>query len=548
MMLMAVLGLTAQAGTIEFGTLNLENSVQYTDPFDGGDFTVTFAGGANDGKYYTTGSGIRVYGNGTMTIAAKSGIISKIEVTYDGTNKPTDGTVVDGGSYDAETGVWTGSAATVVFTRPSGSGHWRVQKITVTVGEGGEPQTPTFNGWKADGETSVEAGAVYVDNDLMKVSTVYASTLKGSAVTIAGVEFSHYIQVRVDAAPTASNVNGTNKDGSTPIVIAAKKNVDVVFYYRRQAASNDFVSNDGKDMKVVDQADPATALEGTLTVDSKTDDEAYGYVTKAYSLEAGKTYTVWGRGTTISFYAFTFKEGAPSVSYADKTIAEINELTEDMNNVNLKLTNAQVVYVDGKNAYVREGDKAIMFYGSAIDLGFKAGNVLNGAIKVNYDNYYGIHEVKTISGVTTVDGLTITDGDVPQPTPATVADVLGMKHIADYIVLKGVEIVAEGSNIYAQDGDQKVQLYKGLASDDATKALAGNGKKYDIEALFNNIYKNAAEVQPVKMTEVTGDVVGVSSVKASAAVSGAAYNLSGQKVGQGYKGIVVKNGKKVLVK
>ncbi|MBQ6063064.1 MAG: Ig-like domain-containing protein [Prevotella sp.] len=125
------------AGSITFGELGLENSVQYADPFDGGDFTVTFAGGANDGKYYTTGAGIRVYGNGTMTITAKAGTITEITITYNSSYKPaaTDN-VVTIGTYNAETGVWTGSANEVVFTRPSGSGHWRVQKIEVTVAGG----------------------------------------------------------------------------------------------------------------------------------------------------------------------------------------------------------------------------------------------------------------------------------------------------------------------------------------------------------------------------------------------------------------------------
>ncbi|MBQ2524806.1 MAG: Ig-like domain-containing protein, partial [Prevotella sp.] len=129
------------AGTIVFGDLELENGVQYTDPFDGGDFTVTFAGGGNDGKYYTTGSGIRVYGDGTMTIAAKSGTLTSITVTFSGTYKPESGDVVDTGSYDAETGVWEGSASQVTFTRPSGSGHWRVQQVEATVSGGVTKQT-----------------------------------------------------------------------------------------------------------------------------------------------------------------------------------------------------------------------------------------------------------------------------------------------------------------------------------------------------------------------------------------------------------------------
>lgn len=132
------------AGTIDFSTLGLENGVQYTTPFDGSDFTVTFGGGANDGKYYTTGTAIRVYGGGTMTIAAKSGNLTKLVITFDGSNKPADGTVVDGGTYDAETGTWTGSASSVVFTRPSGSGHWRVQKVEATVGGGSTKKVTTI--------------------------------------------------------------------------------------------------------------------------------------------------------------------------------------------------------------------------------------------------------------------------------------------------------------------------------------------------------------------------------------------------------------------
>lgn len=156
LLIMLFMGISMNAGTIVFGDLGLENGVQYSDPFDGGDFTVTFAGGGNDGKYYTTGSAIRVYGGGTMTIATKDNTkpITEIVVTYDGNNKPTNGDVVNVGTYTASTGTWVGSANSVVFTRPSGSGHWRVQKIEVTVGGEAPPvletvETPVF---------SVEAG------------------------------------------------------------------------------------------------------------------------------------------------------------------------------------------------------------------------------------------------------------------------------------------------------------------------------------------------------------------------------------------------------
>lgn len=116
--------------TITFADLNLENGVQYSDPFDGGNFTITFAGGGNDGKYYTTGSGIRTYGGGTITIASDYEIAS-IKFTWDGNNAPT-ADVANPTGYSTTTKTWTGSANSVVLTRPSGSGHWRLQAVTVT--------------------------------------------------------------------------------------------------------------------------------------------------------------------------------------------------------------------------------------------------------------------------------------------------------------------------------------------------------------------------------------------------------------------------------
>lgn len=173
------------AGSITFGELGLENSVQYTDPFDGGDFTVTFAGGGNDGKYYTTGAGIRVYGGGTMTIAAKSGTITSITVTYDGGNKPTSGDVVDTGTYNAETGVWTGSANEVTFTRPSGSGHWRVQQVEATVSGGVTKQTANVT----IDATTIEIGEdanVNTDGPALTLTSSDEDIVSVNGVTITG--------------------------------------------------------------------------------------------------------------------------------------------------------------------------------------------------------------------------------------------------------------------------------------------------------------------------------------------------------------------------
>ncbi|MBP3733175.1 MAG: endonuclease [Bacilli bacterium] len=118
--------------SLTFSSLGLENSVQYSDPFEIDDgITITFAGGSNDGRYYDGGTGIRTYANGTITINS-SKTLSRVVLTWDGSNKPASSDSVNVGIYNTSTGVWTGYANTIIFTRPSGSGHWRLQSVQVT--------------------------------------------------------------------------------------------------------------------------------------------------------------------------------------------------------------------------------------------------------------------------------------------------------------------------------------------------------------------------------------------------------------------------------
>lgn len=127
-------GTGSSTDSITFGLLGLENAVQYSDPFEIADgVTIRFDGGANDGKYYNTGSGIRTYGNGSIIIECEAGI-TQIVFSWDSPsdNKPDSDDVVNTGSYNHSTYTWTGSASNVTLTRPSGSGHWRLKGVTVT--------------------------------------------------------------------------------------------------------------------------------------------------------------------------------------------------------------------------------------------------------------------------------------------------------------------------------------------------------------------------------------------------------------------------------
>ncbi len=171
--------------------------------------------------------------------------------------------------------------------------------------------------WTPGGATPA-AGTAIIDDDLMTVSTVFEGTNgtnlnendEAAPVTFAGKTFKTYMQIRVAAAPTAAVPTGTEQAGSTPLVIVAKKNVDLTYFYRRQAVTDaGFTDNDGKDMKIVDQASPAAAIAGSAFVAEETSDPAYAYTYKTVSLTAGKTYTMWARGTTGRLYGISYVEG-----------------------------------------------------------------------------------------------------------------------------------------------------------------------------------------------------------------------------------------------
>lgn len=133
--------------TINFSEKGLENSVQYLDPFTiDANTTITFAGGGNDGKYYNTGTGIRTYGDGTITVECTNGTISEISFTWSGTSYKPAADVATPAGYSTSTDKWTGSASSVTLTRPSGSGNWRLQEVTVTYETAGGGENPGEGG------------------------------------------------------------------------------------------------------------------------------------------------------------------------------------------------------------------------------------------------------------------------------------------------------------------------------------------------------------------------------------------------------------------
>ena len=280
---------------------------------------------------------------------------------------------------------------------------------------------------------------------------------------------------------------------------------------------------------------------GTLTAGKWKGDANKVVVTIAGNTQI-KSLTVTLAGTVI-----TYKD-VPSIKDL------LTNYTSATTNLNLKLTNAKVIYVNvyekTTNTYVREGDAAIELRTLGFDM--PVNSTISGTVKVDYAVNNGVPYLKA-NDATNDESLTIQEStEEAQPIVATVADIVAKKYINDLVIIKDVKFTKESvtsgtstrTNYYINDGDQKVQLYdKFKVSDLATLT---DGETYTVQGLFGAMYNNVPEIL---MTKKVAETTGISNITTDATLENApAFNLAGQKVGKAYKGVVIKAGKKFVQK
>ena len=276
--------------------------------------------------------------------------------------------------------------------------------------------------------------------------------------------------------------------------------------------------------------------------------------TNLWTGDANKVVFTIGKSTTIKTITVTL--AGTVITYTDVPSVKdlLTNYTKDTPNLNLKLTNAKVIYVNEfkgtVNTYVREGDAAIELRTLGFDM--PVNSTISGTVKVDYAVNNGVPYLKA-NDATNDESLTIQEStEEAQPIVATVADIVAKKYINDLVIIKDVKFTKESvtsgtstrTNYYINDGDQKVQLYdKFKVSDLATLT---DGETYTVQGLFGQIYKDVPEIL---MTKKVAETTGINNITTDATLENApAFNLAGQKVGKAYKGVVIKAGKKFVQK
>lgn len=282
------------------------------------------------------------------------------------------------------------------------------------------------------------------------------------------------------------------------------------------------------------------ADNGTLTnKGAQTGDANKVVVTIAGNTQI-KSISVLLKGSTVSY---------TEVSSVKDLLANYTKATS---NLNLKLTNAKVLYVNEYNGtvntYVREGDAAIEL--RTLGFNMPVNSVINGTVKVDLAFSYGVPYLEANVG-TDDENLDIKESpEVAEPVVATVADILANKYLNDLVTIKDFTFskdkYAEGKfNYYANDGESKIMLYDKFNKVGGVADLT-DGEKYTVVGLFGAIFKNTPEILPTKSIAETSGINNISADDAT--LNAPAYNLAGQKVSESYKGVVIKAGKKFVQK
>ena len=130
-------------------------------------------------------------------------------------------------------------------------------------------------------------------------------------------------------------------------------------------------------------------------------------------------------------------------------IAAFKEFGSGTANITLTLTNAQVLYVSGKDMYVQDASGAINFYDLGLD--FEAGDVIGGTIKGTYTYYNGMPELTAMSANT----LEKTE------TTNVVPIEINAEEISDYscqlVTIKNQTVSTSNNRFYVGNGN--IQLY-----------------------------------------------------------------------------------------
>ncbi|MCR5131587.1 MAG: M6 family metalloprotease domain-containing protein [Prevotella sp.] len=231
------------------------------------------------------------------------------------------------------------------------------------------------------------------------------------------------------------------------------------------------------------------------------------------------------------------------------SVRALEEQTEGYVN----LTDAQVLYVDDGDIYLRDASAAIVLRGTNIEA--KQNDILNGTLygcftKVNRMPYFN-----AVENITTTEEVKITIGSEVEPRHVKFGELTEADY-ADMLSVDTVQLVYENKSIFAIESDNKARLFNNFAIKNIKAPNTVDNKYFQVTCIFGTHVVNDEVIDelyllgsPVEVEVIDTGIESIQETISGQQVIDAIYDLQGRRVKatELRKGIYIINGRKVAI-
>lgn len=373
------------------------------------------------------------------------------------------------------------------------------------------------------------------------------SVLNGTIIGSRGANSGFTIAMKKIANTDPSSVTITTTQEVQPVVITSldEATYDAYGCYLVKI-TNVKVSADGK--KAMAGGDELALYDRFKTglLSGLEEDKEYDITGLIY--DGGATY-----GTELVVTALTLAGGGVIIDDPATPVAGIPTLLtldSPSTNLELMLSDAKVLFNDNNYIYVRENGKAVCFYKiDGLKDVAKTNAFFNGKIKVDYEIYHLLPEVKSNKN-TTLEDLTFNESEeAAEPIPTTVTEIAEGNNVCDLVTLQA-KMVKEVT--YKEDGSVNTTTYY-LEDEVKRIVVVNNGKGLNkVEegtmVTCTGIVNTNNDAYQIKLTKTVPESTDIHDLTAEANADNHIYNLAGQRLEKVQRGVNIIGGKKLMVK
>ena len=180
--------------------------------------------------------------------------------------------------------------------------------------------------------------------------------------------------------------------------------------------------------------------------------------------------------------------------------------------VRVTFENAKILYVNGNQIFVRQGDDAIQLYKfPTTEQAIATNDILNGTYVAQLLAYYSAPELEAVTNISSAANLTVTNSEAAaEPIAATVADVEARKYICNLVKITNVTLSQDDKYYWINSGSNDVEIANPQISANTSGLIPTeyDNKTYTVTAIVSGVYKGEGTITVISCEEAGTVAIG----------------------------------------